>query len=303
MKILNGTLCALLLIALCLTSCKDDDQNQADIPTAEEFQNLRQTALENITQNFQFDPQSGMASLTSNQGVQIDIYSCTDASSNEATGMVDVEFVEIFDKGTMLVTNKPTMGISSSGEQGILISGGEFFINATESGEQLEACYIQAVIPAALTGGVNYNMSLWEGSIDADGDLTWMPIDSAGGMDADSSDYFVFINDLGWINCDIFYDDPRPRTDITVELPEGYDNGNSGVYFSIVGETSGLGTLGWQFPIGLECHIIFVTAEGTDWRYALASITVAENEVVTFGLDDTAVVTESELIDIINDLP
>lgn len=303
MKNLNGTLCALLLIALCLTSCKDDDQNQTDIPTAEEFQNLRQTALDNITQNFQFDPQSGTASLTSNQGVQINIYNCTDASGNTASGMVDLEFVEIFDRGTMLVTNKPTMGILPSGEEGILISGGEFYFNATENGTQLGTCGIQAVIPGDLTEGVDYDMSLWEGSIDADDNLTWIPIDSTASIGSDSLDYFVFIDNFGWINCDVFYDDPRPKTNITVEVPEDYDNANSSVYFSIVGESSGLGSLGGQFPIGLECHFIFVTAEGTDWRYAVESITIAENQEVMFELDDTAVVTESELIDIINDLP
>jgi len=300
MKILNSTLCAILLTALCLTSCKDDDQNQAELPTAEEFQSVRQTALDNITQNFQYPP-GGTTSFTSNQGVQLDIYNCTDASGNQTTNMVDLEFVEIFDRGTMLVTNKPTMGVLPSGEQAILISGGEFYFNATEDGTQLEACGIQAVIPADLTGGVDYSMSLWEGNIDADGDLTWMPLGLEFGVD--SSDYFVFIDDFGWINCDVFYDDPRPKTDITVEVPAGYDNENSGVYFAIVGEQSGLGTLAGEFPIGLEAHVIFVTAEGTDWRYAVESITVSENEVVTFELTDTAVVTEAELITIINDLP
>lgn len=301
MKNLISTLCAFLMLMLLLTACRDDDENQSEAPTPEEFQSLRQAALDNITQNFQFDSQSGAASFTSNQGVQLDINNCIDASGNPTTGMVDLEFVEIFDKGTMLVTNKPTMGISPSGEEGILISGGEFYFNATEDGTQLDYCFMQAEIPADLTGGIDYNMSTWVGEINSDGNLTWIPTTIE--FWADSSDYFMFLDDFGWINCDVFYDDPRPKTSITVEVPTGYDNENSGVYFAIAGEDSGLGTTGGEFPIGLECHIIFVTAESTDWRYAVQSITLSEDEVITFELDDTAVVTESELIDIINALP
>jgi len=305
MKILNGTLCALLLIALSLTACKkDDESNQSAPPTAEEFQSLRQTALDNITQNFQIDLQNGAVSLISEQGVQLEVYYCNNASGSGVDSIVYLEFAEIFDRGTMLVTNKPTMGILSSGEEGILISGGEFFFNATENGTQLEACNVQVTIPVDLTGGIDYRMSFWTGNIDANDNLTWVPGSST--LSADSSNYSVFINDFGWFNCDYLWDDPRPITDITIEVPAGYDNTNSGVYFLIVGESPALATLGnsgGQLPIGLETHFIFVTAEDDDWRYAVKSVTISENEVVTFELGDTAVVTESELIDIINALP
>ncbi len=296
------TLCAFLMLTLLFTACRDDDESQSEAPTPEEFQSLRQTALDNITQNFQLDFSSGTASVTTEQGVELNVFSCTDASGVQTTNTVDLEYVEIFDRGTMLVTNKPTMGISPSGEEGILISGGEFYFNATENGEQLNACGINAGVPGDLTGGVDFNMSQWTGEIGADGDLTWVA-DTTSGIEIDTFSYFMFIDEFGWINCDIFWDDPRPRTDITVEIPEGYDNGNSGVYFSIVGEPSGLGYIGGAYPIGLEAHFIFVTAEGDDWRYAVQSVTISENEVITFTLDDTTVVTESELIDIINNLP
>jgi len=302
MKNLIGTLCAFLMLALLLTACRDDDESQSEVPTPEEFQSLRQTALDNITQNFQFNPQGGITSATSSQGVRLDIFSCTDASGNPTAGVIDLEYVEIFDRGTMLVTNKPTVGISPSGEEGILISGGEFFLDATQNGAQLDACAINATIPTDLTGGVDFNMSLWTGNIDADGDLTWVA-DTTSGIEMDTSAYFVFTDEFGWINCDVFWNDPRPRTAVTVETPTDYDETNSAVYFSIVGETSGLGRAGGQFPIGQEAHFIFATAEDDDWRYAVQAVTISEDEIVTFNLDDTTVVTESELIDIINALP
>lgn len=302
MKNLISTLCAFLMLMLLLTACRDDDENQSEAPTPEEFQSLRQAALDNITQNFQLDFSSGNAFVTSEQGVELYISSCTNASGTQTTGTVDLEYVEIFDRGTMLVTNKPTMGISPSGEEGILISGGEFYFNATENGEQLNACGISARVPGNLTGGIDFNMTQWTGNIDADGDLTWVTTPNIF-MEMDSSTYYPFTEEFGWMNCDIFWDDPRPRTDVTIQVPVDYDNTNSSVYFSIAGEPSSLGYIGGAYPIGLEAHFIFVTAEDDDWRYAVQSVTISENEVITFTLDDTAVVTESELIDIINALP
>ncbi len=304
MKNLTGTLCAFLMLALLLTACRDDDESQSEVPTPEEFQSLRQTALDNITQTFEVDFSTGTTSFTSEQGVQLDVFSCTDASGNQSTGFADIDlrFMEIFDRGTMLVTDRPTVGISPSGEEGILISGGEFFLDGTQNGEQLNACAVNARIPTDLTGGVNLDMSLWTGNIDADGNLTWVA-DSTSGIEMDTSTYFVFMDEFGWINCDIFWDDPRPKTTVTVEIPTDYDHTNSAVYFSIVGETSGLGRGGGQFPIGQEAHFIFVTVDENNWRYAVKAVTISENEIVTFNLDDTTIATESELVGIINDLP
>jgi len=304
MKNLTGTLCAFLMLTLLLTACRDDDEASSEAPSPEEFQTLRQTALDNITQTFEVDFSNGATSFTSEQGVRLDVFSCTDASGNQSTSFTDVnlKFMEIFDRGTMLVTNRPTVGISPSGEEGILISGGEFFLDATQNGEQLNACAINARIPTDLTGGTDFNMSLWTGDIDANGDLTWVT-DSTSGIEMDTSTYFVFMNQFGWINCDVFWDDPRPRTGVTVETPTNYDETNSAVYFSIVGENSGLGRGTGQFPIGQEAHFIFVTVEDDDWRYAVQSVTISENEVVTFNLDDTTIATESELVGVINGLP
>jgi len=238
MKILKSILYTVLLITLFLTSCKDDATDQSNLPSPEEFQSLRLTALDNITQNFQFDPQNSLTSLISNRGVQVYIYSCNDASGNQVTGMIDLEFAEIFDRGTMLVTNKPTMGTSPSGEKGMLISGGEFYINATQNGEQLGPCVITVGIPVDLTGGMDYDMTLWEGNMDANNNFGWVQATSGFidfGLLGAPMNYTAFITgNSGWFNCDIFRDDPRPKTDITVETPEGYDYENSAVYFLIL---------------------------------------------------------------------
>jgi hypothetical protein len=326
MKNFKNILGTFLLATLLLTSCTKNDNDDLLIPaTAEEFNTLRDQALESITQNFQFNAEDGSTTFTSENGVQITINgSCLTKNGDPVTGAVDIEFVEIFNKGTMLTTNKPTMGNTQNGDKALLISGGEFFIEATQNGVALDTnCNIQLIVPAALTGGIDNDMTLWNGIIDEDGNLAWeenLPdgTNGEGGVFAEGNSYFVFLGagNFGWTNVDRFYSDPRPKTTILVDVPEGYDNTNSAVYLSYDGEDSGLANLDTydpasglfsehygQIPIGLECHAIFVTEEDGNWKYAIKAVTIEEDGIITFTEGETSVATQAQLTAIINDLP
>lgn len=324
-KNLKHILGTFLMLALLLTSCSNNDDNDGDIlirPTAEDFNNLKEAALENLTQEFQFNTDDGYVTLTSEKGVQISISSsCLTLNGDAVTGIVDLEFVELFDKGSMLTTNKPTMGTLPNGDKALLISGGEFFVNATQNGAALETnCGFQMLIPADLTGGVDNDMTLWEGRVDEDGNLAWGEVDEAagqeGGVFGEGDQYYGFFQSFGWSNVDRFYNDPREKTTILVAVPEGYDNTNSSVFLSYDGEDAGLANLDTydagtglfsehygQIPIGLECHVIFATEDGDNWKYAIKAVTIAENDVITFTEDETSIATEAQLTIIINDLP
>ncbi|ALJ05270.1 hypothetical protein APS56_09110 [Pseudalgibacter alginicilyticus] len=324
MKHLKHLLGTLLLTTLIFTSCEKDDDNDIIIrATAEDFNNLKDAALEDLTQTFQFDAADGSVNLTSENGVEIYINTnCLTLNGNAITGTIDLEFVEIFEKGNMLTTNKPTMGIMPNGDKALLLTGGEFFVEATKDGEALETnCGFQMFIPADLTGGVDNEMILWNGIIDEDGNLVWEEekrdgAQGEGGVFAEGNNYYGFFQSFGWSNVDRFYNDPRDKTTILVGVPEGYDNTNSSVYISYDGEETGLAQLDTydpatglfsehygQIPIGLECHIIFATEENDNWKYAIKEVTIVENDIITFTENETSVVTEAQLTTIINDLP
>lgn len=315
----------LIITVLALAGCseKDDNNSLSSIASAEEFNAIQKSALIEKTQTFQFNTEEGWVTLTSENGVKINITTeCLTLNGNAVTGDVDLEFVELFDKGDMLITNKPTMGIISTGDKSLLISGGEFFIEATQDGKILETtCSIELEIPANLTGGIDSEMLLWNGTIDENGDLAWEE-DKEGevaGRGADGeviSTYYAFLNVFGWSNVDKFYSDTREKTTILVDVPEGYNDTNSAVYLSYDGEDSGLAQLDTynestalfsehygQIPIGLECHVIFVTEEDGDWKYAIKEVTIVEDEIITIIEDNTATVTESQLVNLINALP
>ena len=325
-KNLKHILGALLMSALILTSCSKNDDNDGDIlirPTAEDFNNLKDAALDNLTQTFQINADDGNVTLTSEKGVEISINgACLTLNGDAITGTVDIEFVEIFDKGSMLTTNKSTMGTLPNGDKALLISGGEFFVNATQNGANLETnCGFQMQIPADLTGGVDNDMILWEGQIDQDGNIAWEEVIDNTGQGGDrifgeGNQYYGFFQSFGWSNVDRFYSDPRPKTTILVGVPEGYNNTNSAVFISYDGEDAGLANLDTydantglfsehygQIPIGLECHIIFATEDGDNWKYAIKAVTITENGIVTFTDGETSIATEAQLTTIINSLP
>ncbi|RKS26120.1 hypothetical protein CLV94_1174 [Flavobacterium endophyticum] len=311
----------LFLLGILVASCsKNDDGDSPDyVPSASAFAALREGALD--TQTFTFNAEDGATTFTTANGVQFTINgNCLTQNGNPITGQVVVEYAELFNPGTMLVTNKPTMGRMPNGNMSLLISGGEFYINATKNGQQLAiSCPMQVIIPANLTGGADTGMSLWDGTIDEDGNLEWDEQDRANGENSvfvEGPNYYAYFSSFGWTNVDRFYSDPRPKTTILAEAPTGYNFENSAIYLHYDGEGSSLAKLDTfnpttnqfsehygQIPVGLECHVIFVTEDNGQWRYAIKSVTIAANDVYVFTLAETTVGTEAQLIAAINALP
>lgn len=332
MKNLKVTLGAFLVAASLFTSCekKSNDTSEISIPpTSQEFAALKAVALENQKQDFQFDA-STMGSFTTASGVEISINGlCLSKNGNPVTGNVDVVVVELFEKGNMLTTNKSTMGIMPNGDKGLLLSGGEFFIDASQNGVSLEiSCGIQAIIPTNLTGGDDNLMTIWEGVADCDGaandcdGIVWEQDGVAAerkieiGDGQNGSAYYTFFNDFGWTNVDRFYMDPRPKTTILVDVPEGYDNLNSHVYLSYDGEANALANLDTydsstglfsehygQIPVGLECHVIFASEVDGEWLYVIKAATITANGIIVISEAELNTATEAQMITMINALP
>jgi|TARA_R110000744_G_scaffold156572_8_gene272223 hypothetical protein len=328
-----------LMTAALMTSCQKDENGDSDISdiiieraTPQDFTDLKASALENLKQNFQVDV-DGSGTFTTQKGVEITINgSCLANNGNAVTGMVDVEVIELFDRGTMLVTNKTTMGLSPTGGKELLVTGGEFFIEATQNGQVLQLiCPMQVLVPTALTGGDDNGMTLWDGIIGMDCDLetgcddvTWVEQKRDGqgaGIDigqgaAGQSLYAAFFSNFGWTNVDRFWSDPRPKTKLWAAVPEGFDNGNCALYLSYNGEAGSLANLDAYdsetglfsehtgiIPIGLECHVIFISEDNGNWVYAINPVTIIADGTIVIEESDLSTTTESQLITMINALP
>ncbi|WP_417942892.1 hypothetical protein [Flavobacterium sp. RS13.1] len=314
----------LLFLALAaFASCDDSEgDNKVTPPSASEFAAVRDNALAGKTQHFTATAGDGTITITSAKGVKLNINgNCLTKNGNAVTGTIDIEFVELFDKGSMLVTNKPTMGLMADGKKNLLISGGEFFIKATQGGVALQtSCSMSMIVPTTLTGGLDNTMTLWTGVIDEAEELVWREAKAGadgangkGGVQGEGNNYYVTFGNFGWTNVDRFYSDPRPKTTILVDAPEGYDNNNCAIYLSYDGEgTNALAKLDTytaaglfsehygQIPVGLACHIIFATEDNGQWRYAIKGVTIAANQTYSFTLAETTVGSEAQLVAAIN---
>ena len=315
-----------VLATLALTSCSKDDNNQNLLPSASEFGAVRQIAIDNRIQHFTMTAEAGIATFTSTNGVAITLNgNGLRKNGNPVTGVVNIDYIELFNRGNMLVTNKPTMGVLPNGDKNLLISGGEFMIKATQGGVELTTVTaIDLVIPADLTGGIDDAMVLWTGNTDDVENLTWNQQNpagatgpQAGNIGFEQNAYNISFGNFGWTNVDRFYSDPRPKTTLLSSIPTGYSSSNCAVYLSYDGEgTNALAKLDTynpvtkkfsehygQIPIGLQCHVIFVTEEAGQWRYAIKAVTVAAGDDYVFTLGETTLGSEAQLVAAINALP
>lgn len=313
------TTCTLLAATILFSGCKSDDDSSSYIdipepPTAQEFNALIQNTLESYIQNFQFEADGSTVEFNSEAGVQLQINTgCLTLNGNAVTGTVDLEYIELFSKADMLVTNKPTMGILPDNSRDVMVSGGEFYINLTQNGTQLEAiCEYRLRVPDELTGGEDQNMELWDGIIDQNGDLSWESNSSSVFYEGGS--YYAFLDRFGWTNIDRFTADPRPKTTINVQVPDGYNLGNSKIYISYDGENHLLGTVHifndgvfsehyGKLPVGLACHIIFITERNGNFSYAIKPITIEENHTISFSIPETTTGTQDDILTAIEALP
>jgi len=307
-----------------LASCTTNEKPTPTPPTTAAFKGIQENGLKKNTQNFTATAGTGMITLTSAKGITIKLDgNALTKNGNPVTGAIEIKFIELFDKGNMLITNKPTMGVMPDGKKSLLKSGGEFFITAAQAGQDLVSNgVIQLQVPANLTGTIDTGMIFWAGDTKDPENLAWVNPRNAAGTGAgkdgavgfNQNSYTVTFGNFGWTNVDKFYSDPRPRTTILAAVPTGYDNTNSAIYLSYDGEgqnalakldtynpiTKQFSEHYGQIPIGLACHVIFATEDNGNWRYAVKAVTVAAGDVYTFTLAETTVGTEAQLVAAIN---
>lgn len=310
----------IVLLALLVSINFACTKEEIEPPTQEAFKALQDKALKKRTQIYTLNADAD-CTFTSEKGVNVRIDPASLSINGESlTGEFQLEFVELYNAGDMLVTNKRTMGRMDNGDLAIIITGGAFYINATQDGKQIDySVDIEMDVPGDLTGGVDTAMILWTGEVVGDGTLTWYP-DKGQSRDRTIEHsrimYFLKIDNFGWTNIDKFAVYEGEKTTLLVEVPEGYNPGNSSIYMKHNEEPNALASLDMfneetnrftehygQIPVGLKCHIIFVTVRNGKWRYAVHSVEVEKDAVYHIDKSEMKEVKESELVNIIDKLP
>lgn len=142
-------------------------------------------------------------------------------SGAAVTGNVTLELKEIYDVWEMVVNNKFTqVGLTP------IESGGQFFIRATQNGQELKlapGARLQAALPAAATlpgmevfTGSSFDTAgrsifSWQLAANPATDNVTFGVDSAG-----LQHYLMQFTMLGWINCDRFLNEPLHKAQVTI---------------------------------------------------------------------------------------
>lgn len=316
-------LAALILCSsLLFTSCKNDTalDNLKNTPTAAAFKALRATALADITQHKTFEAADGVT-FTSAKGAVVTIApNCIQtAAGDAATGTATLSFVEMYDRGNMVLTNKSLMCKDSNGDLLPLVTEGQYNLRLTQGTNNLKSgCYFNITVPAVHTGGIDNDMKLWTGTVDENDNIIWD--ENKGGKEGlgindISTSYNIWDNTFGWTNIDRFYADTRPKTKIKVAVPTGYNNTNAAVYPAYEGEPKVLAQLDVYntadkyfsehygfIPVDMNVHLIFVSENNGSVAYTIKKVKIAANAIISIADAEIKIATKEQLIALINNL-
>jgi len=329
-KTLRLYLGILFSLPIIFTSCGSDDSspnpNPQPVnivpPTAQQFKALKDKAIENrtFTKDFLVDPMESQVNFISPKGTQVFV----NASSLNNAGVpleigstAQVEFTELYSKADLLLTGFGTVGMHANGDLEMLVTGGAFRTIFTKDEQRLEADFnFNLQVPTSLTGGMDENMIVWDGDFDEQDNLVWRqvsPETETGWVQISQDFYSVFGNNLTHINIDRFWGNTSPKSNVSVSVPTGYDNSNSGVFVSF-DDILGILWTGYDqnqtkfntgdIPIGVACNVVFVSESNGKWVYAIKPYTIAENGTVEILASDLNIAnSEAEMVEKIDALP
>lgn len=311
---------AVLGIAISMFSCKketpDPVQNTSQLSAL--FDNNRASNTQSFT-----IPSNGVQSIQGDKGTVVRFYPnmFVDAAGNPVTGSMDVELLEALDKGDMILNN----AVTESGQQ-ILISGGELNLRVSQNGIPLQLANAsfgpEIYVP---TTSPDPQMDIFFGQ-EVDGDLDWSIVDSTS-IDIVSGDSlnwqdssivwewdsyynFNFNNqDLGWINCDFFWDNPNPQITVNAQASDAKFTYENTAFFIVYDNYNSVGSMSdWDqdgvfsqsnIPTNLDVTIVAVSEINGQFYFGSTMATTVDNQIYPVTLNP---VTQSELEDLVNAL-
>lgn len=287
MKLSKLSLPVLLIsTSIALFSCSKDDDNPGGDRLNAMFSQLRSTPQSFTVEAGEND------TITGSKGTKVIFNpgSFKDNSGNTiSSGSIQIELTEIYKPGQMIANRVNT--VTTTGK--LLTSGGQINIKAMKgSGEVKAANYGIAFRQSEVS---EKRMSLFRGgptgfyssTTTTDNTIIWEDdvIMSIKGTSAINNEYFFLFGectDFGWINCDDFVDDSRPKTNMTINLPDGYNNRNTQVFivipelnavtsprnYNAASNSFNMGTdAGYYLPIGMDIKIVTLATINDDQYY------------------------------------
>lgn len=268
-----------------------------------------------------FSNENGIQIITSNSSV-IDIPENAFSLNGEIVqGTIDFEYLELFDKGLMML-----YGIPTTTNTDFLKSDGVFHFAASQNGEALTLAENKFINVKVVNDNPGQEIRLFFGDDDegnflweeaeafADGINTIWPsdwvVEDSTGMSIEGIGYQFIVSELTWINCDYYYNIPDElKTSVCVQLPQQlYGNTNTVVYMIDNNEDTFTTLVGdpntKEFcepydltPIGLDVTFVSITQLGNgEYRFGTESAVITEGFLTGISPEEK---TLDEILDIL----
>ncbi len=328
-NVLNVKLLILLVTSMTFLSCKEEEP-VATIQ-APDGKALEQRFVDNRVddvQIFTIDAAQG-GTVIGEKGTQIIIpANSIGLNGSPVTGNIDIELIELYGRAGMLLSNMPTSGVRSNGDEEALKSAGEFFINATQNGNQLEMLGTLQGESRTLDVGFGdvETMQIFKAGDNLDDTNVWDEVEVEGANDfarvgerknADgtySAIYLFDVSSFGWTNLDRWYSFTGQLTDVFINVPDEFNGTNCEVYLTYDGEPTALARMDiydtqtemftehyGRIPVGQNVHIILVAEINGQLHYTIQGTTIVDGHTEVMASPQPT--TEAALITLIDDLP
>jgi hypothetical protein len=288
----------LILAITIAASCKKKEENNTPSPTTN-YSSMSEFYAANAvkTETFTVDATAG-GSFTTAKGTKVTIPSnaLTDELGNPATGVVKVEFRDIYKKSDMLLSDMPTM----MGNGKPLKSGGEFFIKITRDTLGFVPDSGKAIIVQQPLNGLPVDSAMkpfvW-GKGAGGGPGGWFSSDdnvafSASGYIMSLYRFSMPATGGTWCNSDnLTYFAAYPQTVLNIVPAVNPDDYQMDIYLVFKGINSMIHVyrFGSSFPynyapVGLECTVVAVGLKDAKLHASFADITITANQTVNVSL-------------------
>lgn len=206
---MNKLACIFITVAVTSVSCQPEHSylgKQTDVAKSiTDFHSKHRNDLQVVTVNAS---NGGLISGSKGAKFFLPSNAFVNASGSAVSGNIQVEIKEIYNPMEMILNNMPT---TSDGK--LLESGGEFQIKVTQNNQPLKLApgnFIKISLPKV---GVDMkDMQVFKGVEDAAGSVNWVLNNNPGNFVVGDSTLFsnsnLFSDDINWINCDKFINEP-----------------------------------------------------------------------------------------------
>lgn len=307
MKNLKLTTTLLFAAVLGFTACKKDkNEKLSEAQNAKEFTSTFGAQKQTFNLNTSELPKT----LNLSDGTKITIQPNSFAvNGQEVTGDVTIEAYEMLSRSSIIFSGTNTNHISGSP----LISQGFIYVNAKVNGQAVDKNLLKPLNIKMPAKGKDFTL-LWEGveNIDNVQQMAWQAPVGANGQNQQRdiksvNDEFVFdFGQLGWVNCDIFYNANAPKTTVKVNILNnpgtmasfrGY-TGDTFVFFCADGDNvvaqlytpdgpNQVKSYDNSMPIGSQGKLISFSIKDGKYYFAKKDITITADLNETLSLIET----------------